>query len=120
VITEREVFGGRVRDGKELEVAGRRFDDGNSKGTIGVGDKLDIQRDCHDMLLPQLQRREPTWKVLSRIMNVFSPPKATKAPAVSAEEFAQILQVVVQARGTLVAIFHSTGWWTRSPARDTC
>jgi hypothetical protein len=57
------------------------------QGNTGVRDELDIQRDCHDILLPQLQRRGPTWKVLLRIMNIISPPKATKASAISAEEF---------------------------------
>jgi hypothetical protein len=117
---EREVYGERVRDGKEFEVLVEDLPMGIPRVTIGVRDELNIQRDCHDMLLPLLQRKRSTWKVLLRIRNLISPPKSTKASAVSAEEFTQILQIVVQARRTPVAIFNATRWWTRSPTCNTC
>ena len=49
-----------------------------------------------------------------------SSSKPTKATTVSAEELAQVLQIVIQARWAFVSIFKSTRRRTRRSARNTC
>jgi hypothetical protein len=93
---------------------------------------IDAQSHCSGVFSEEITEGWSSWVVASTATNAIMrtillqtpimelSAKAAKAPAISAEEFTQVLQIVVQAGRASITIIKSARRWTCRAARKAC